>query len=232
MSRMPLARMACALAIVLGGVSTPAAAQETLIGEIKWVPYDFVPRGWAACDGQLLPIAQNQALFSLLGTYYGGDGRVTFALPDMRGRVPMHLGQGVGLTNRTIGEKGGAEEHALTIDQLPAHSHDVGSHAHTIPALAIDLKASSGAANSTNPAGNVLATAVPQGNQKAGVTRVYATGAAAVSMGPSGTTAPSDTGGASGVTATAGGDGTHPNMPPFLAVRCIIATQGIYPSRQ
>jgi microcystin-dependent protein len=172
-------------------------------------------------------------LFALLGTYYGGDGRVTFALPDMRGRVPLHWGQGPGLTNHTIGESGGAEEHALTIAELPAHSHDAGNHSHTIPALTLDLKASGAAATSTSAAGNVLATVASQGNQKGGVTRVYAAGTADISMGASGSTAPSSTGSsAGGVTQTAGGDQAHPNMPPFLAVRCIIATQGMFPSQQ
>lgn len=148
-----------------------------------------------------------------------------------RGRVLVHLGLGPDLTNRSIGENGGSEAHARTIDELPAHSHDVGSHSHGIPALALDLKASSGAATSTGAAGNVLATVATQGNQKS-ATRIYAAGAADVSMGPSGATAPSNTGSTSGVSQTAGGDAAHPTMPPFLGVRCIIATVGIYPSRQ
>jgi microcystin-dependent protein len=224
-----ISRGVCAMALVCG-VSGMASAQEPFIGEIRWVPYTFAPRGWADCNGQLLSIAQNQALFALIGTDYGGDGQVTFALPDMRGRVPMHVGLGPGLSNRVIGEKGGNESHALTIDELPAHSHAAGSHAHPIPALTLDLKASSSAAISTSAAGNVLATVASQGNQKS-VTRIYGGGAADVSLGASGATLASATGNASGVTSSAGGDAAHPILSPYLGVRCIIATSGIFPSR-
>jgi len=82
---------------------------EPYIGEIRMFGFDWAPRGWAKCDGQLLPIAQNQALFSLLGTIYGGDGRTTFGLPDLRGRVPVHQGTGSGLSDRRIGQRGGSE---------------------------------------------------------------------------------------------------------------------------
>ena len=225
-----LARGLSALALVLS-LCRAAEAQEVFIGEIRWVPYDFAPRGWAECNGQLLSIAQNQALFALLGTTYGGNGQTTFALPDMRGRVPLHVGLGPGLTDRRIGEKGGAESHALTIAELPAHSHDVSGHAHSIPALALDLKASSSAATSASAAGNVLATVASQGNQKVGAPRIYAPGTADVAMGPSGTTIPSTTDSAGGVTATAGGDAAHPIVPPFLGVRCIISLFGIFPQR-
>lgn len=96
---------------------------EPFIGEIKIVGFNFAPRGFATCDGQLLPIAQNSALFSLLGTIYGGDGRTTFALPDLRGRFPMHYGNGPGLTSRPIGQKSGTETNTLTTSHLPSHSH-------------------------------------------------------------------------------------------------------------
>lgn len=82
---------------------------EPFVGEIRMVGFNFAPRGWATCDGQLMPIAQNTSLFSLLGTTYGGDGRTTFALPDLRGRVPMHAGTGPGLSRRSLGDKGGTE---------------------------------------------------------------------------------------------------------------------------
>ncbi|AUS07266.1 phage tail protein [Tamlana carrageenivorans] len=88
---------------------------------------NFAPRGWAFCDGQLLAISQNQALFSLLGTTYGGDGRTTFALPDLRGRVPMHAGNGPGLTPRTQGAKSGSETNTLSVSQMPSHSHPVNA---------------------------------------------------------------------------------------------------------
>ena len=100
-----------------------ANAQDPFIGEIRMFGFNFCPRGWASCDGQLLSIAQNTALFSLLGTIYGGDGRTTFGLPDLRGRVPIHVGQGPGLTNRRLGEKSGAEDVTLAIEEMPEHRH-------------------------------------------------------------------------------------------------------------
>jgi microcystin-dependent protein len=93
------------------------------IAEIRIFAGNFAPNGWAFCNGQLFPISQNTALFSLLGTTYGGNGTTNFALPDLRGCSPMHQGQGPGLTNRTLGEQGGEETVTLNVGQLPAHSH-------------------------------------------------------------------------------------------------------------
>jgi len=90
---------------------------EPFLSEIKIVSFNFAPKGWALCNGQLLPINQNQALFSLLGTTYGGDGRVNFALPDLRGRIPIHFG------SHTLGERGGEENHTLNIQEMTTHSH-------------------------------------------------------------------------------------------------------------
>jgi microcystin-dependent protein len=96
---------------------------EPFIGQIIMSGFNFAPRGYATCDGQLLSIAQNTALFSLLGTQFGGDGRVTFGLPDLRGRVPVHQGQGPGLTPRTMGEQAGEENHTLISTEMPMHNH-------------------------------------------------------------------------------------------------------------
>ena len=96
---------------------------DPFIGQIILVAGNFAPGGWAQCNGQLLSIAQNSALFSILGTTYGGDGVTTFGLPDLRGRVPVHPGQGQGLSNYTLGEKAGAENVTLTIQQMPIHGH-------------------------------------------------------------------------------------------------------------
>ncbi|KZY95593.1 phage tail protein, partial [Oleibacter sp. HI0075] len=96
---------------------------EPFIGEIRIFGCNFAPRGWAFCQGQLLPIAQNTALFSILGTTYGGDGRTTLALPDLQGRAPMHPGRGPGLTARRLGEKTGVDEVTLTEAELPNHKH-------------------------------------------------------------------------------------------------------------
>ncbi|WP_372922173.1 phage tail protein [Roseovarius sp.] len=130
--------------ITLAGTTTPArAGPEPFIGEIMMVGYTFCPRSWAEANGQLIPISNNTALFSLFGTTFGGDGRTTFALPDLRGRVPMHVGQGPGLSSRALGEKGGSETNTLTANQLPAHSHS--------------LNGTTAAANAVDPSGNVLA---------------------------------------------------------------------------
>jgi microcystin-dependent protein len=108
------------------------------LSEIKILSFNFAPKGWAMCNGQLLPINQNQALFSLLGTTYGGDGRVNFALPDLRGRIPIHMGGGF-----VQGERDGEEAHALVLSEMPAHTHTV--------------VASTAAAGSGNPVGNYWA---------------------------------------------------------------------------
>ena len=96
---------------------------DPFIGEIKMVGFNFAPRGWAFCSGQILGIAQNTALFSILGTTYGGDGRTTFGLPDLRGRSPMHGGNGPGLSGRTLGQRAGVETVTLTESQIGSHSH-------------------------------------------------------------------------------------------------------------
>jgi microcystin-dependent protein len=125
---------------------------EPFLGQISVVSFGFAPRGWALCNGQLLPINQNQALFSLLGTTFGGDGRVTFALPNLQGRVPVHTGNGV-----VLGEAAGEASHTLTLAELPTHEH---------------LRGSINQATSRVPAGNVLA-AKPRG----GVARYTGAGA-------------------------------------------------------
>lgn len=114
------------------------------IGEIIMFAGNFAPRGWALCDGQLLNISSYSALFSILGTTYGGDGRTTFGLPDLRGRVPMHAGTGAGLTARSLGAKGGTETTTLTSNQLPAHSHG--------------LMGTDAGGSERSPVGNSLAT--------------------------------------------------------------------------
>lgn len=96
---------------------------ESFLGEIRIFAFNFPPKGWATCDGQILSIAQNTALFSLLGTFYGGNGVNTFALPDLRGRTPVHMGQGPGLSPYVLGEKGGAESVTLLQSELPSHTH-------------------------------------------------------------------------------------------------------------
>lgn len=107
---------------------------EPFVGEIRMFAGNFAPRGWAFCDGQLLAVSQNDALFSLLGTIYGGDGRTTFGLPDMRGRIPIHQGTGPGLSPRRLGGKGGSEKETLTTNQLASHTHAFNANTATATA--------------------------------------------------------------------------------------------------
>jgi microcystin-dependent protein len=114
-----------AIALVLTTAPAPSSAQgsEPFIGQLALVPYNFAPKGWALCNGQLLSIAQNTALFALIGTTYGGNGTTNFALPDLRGRVPLSSGQGPGLSNYVLGQASGAETQTLTLNQMPTHAH-------------------------------------------------------------------------------------------------------------
>ncbi|GAA4824269.1 tail Collar domain-containing protein [Marinicella pacifica] len=104
---------------------------EPFLAEIRIVGFNFAPRGWAFCDGQILPINQNQSLYSLLGTTYGGDGRTSFALPDVRGRVPIHVGNSGGGTHHTLGQKTGEETHTLSVAEMPQHQHPVNGTGNT-----------------------------------------------------------------------------------------------------
>lgn len=118
-----LAIGAAAAALGAAFATAPASAQEPFIGEIRIMPYTFCPDRWAEASGQLLAISQNQALYSLYGTTYGGDGRSTFALPDLRGRAPINHGQGPGLSNYVLGQMGGTERVTLNEAQMPSHTH-------------------------------------------------------------------------------------------------------------
>jgi len=111
------------LSIPALSIKSTFAAADHYLGEINYFAGNFAPRGWAFCDGQLLAVSQNDALFSLLGTTYGGDGRTTFALPDMRGRVAVHYGNGAGISSKSMGEKSGAETVTATHANLPPHNH-------------------------------------------------------------------------------------------------------------
>lgn len=175
------------------------------IGEIRIFAGNFAPRGWLMCQGQLLSIAQNTALFSLLGTAYGGDGRVTFGLPDLRGRTATHQGQGPGLSQYDVGEATGSESVSLILTELPAHNH---------------LVAVSNAAGTATDPTNGLAAQINTGSVRTPDTVAF------------GYTAPPVTGTLNpAAVSAAGGSQPHSNLQPYLCITYIIATEGIFPSR-
>jgi microcystin-dependent protein len=207
---------------------------QPYIGEIMWVPYTFAPNGWANCNGQLMSIAQNTALFSLLGTTYGGDGKTTFALPDMRGRSDLHAGQGPGLSNYFLGESGGQENVTLPVSTLPPHNHSstTTGHAHATPPLPVTLMASSDPAIGVLPENQVLAAgALGLGRGPSNLTYLYHAGPPNVALGPSASAQSGVTGGQAVTTNAAGGTIPHENRQPYLVLRCVIATEGIFPSQ-
>jgi microcystin-dependent protein len=185
------------------------------LGMIIIVPYNFAPKGWAFCDGQLIAITQNTALFSLLGTTYGGNGQTTFALPDLRGRVPIHVGQGPGLSPFLLGQTGGIESVTLTTNQMPIHTHAI-----TLGTLAAAANVKTGPGNAQSPVGNVLA------GEAAGVTATYGSAAPDALMRAG---AVSLTG--TPTAANAGGGQPFDNHQPYLTFSFVIALQGIFPSR-
>jgi microcystin-dependent protein len=174
---------------------------EPFLAEIRIFPYSFAPQGWAFCNGQILPISQNTALFSLLGTTYGGDGKSTFALPDLRNRTAIHAGQGPGLSNRSLGEPGGAASVTLVEAEIGTHTHSV---------------AASGAEPDSATATNaVLASPGVSSN----LPPIYGTpgtvsGALFGVLGGNGN-----------------GAQPHPNQQPYLGLSYCIAIQGIFPAR-
>lgn len=178
---------------------------EPFIGQICLFGYPFAPRGWADCDGQLLAIAQNTALFSLLGTTYGGDGRTTFGLPDLRGRVPIHVGHGNGLEGRKLGQAFGNSTTVLTPAQLPAHHHGLDGGGVAVPV----------STNSPDRAGGRGAI-LANGQFYSDTPNANYTGAPLPLRGN---------------TADAGEGAPIDNHPPALTVRYCIALVGTFPSR-
>ena len=188
---------------------------EPFLGEVIMFGGNFAPRNWAFCDGQLLPIQQHQALFSILGTIYGGDGQTTFALPDLRGRVPVGAGQGTGLTNHPLGQKSGWETVALTESDMPAHTHEGDV------SMSATLSGHAGSnADSAQPwPGTVLSN-----NQAIVGVNTYSDSEANLT----------EIGGVASLNVTvdsAGGGQPHENRQPLLAVNYIIALFGIFPPR-
>jgi microcystin-dependent protein len=174
---------------------------DPFVAEIRIFPFNFAPTGWAFCDGQLLPISQNTALFSLLGTTYGGDGKSTFALPDLQGSAPMHPGQGPGLSLHDLGETGGTEAVTLLQSEMPAHAHGVG-------------RARAEAGDSLLPGNCVWAMA----GAGRGAAALYIAGP------PTGKVEQFSI-------APTGGGLPHNNMQPYLTLNFCIALQGVFPQR-
>lgn len=182
---------------------------------------NFEIRGWSFCWGQLMSIAQNSALFSLLGTTYGGDGVTSFALPDLRGRMPIGWGNGPGLSNYVIGQRGGAESVTLLTTNMPAHTHPVDASS-----LSVTPSASTAAGTALTPASTLVPATLPTiGSGPGGVA---VNGYAALDK--TATLAPSIIGGNITVGMT-GGNQPAPIMNPYLAVSYLIALEGVFPSR-
>ena len=174
---------------------------DPFVAEIRIFPFTFAPKGWAFCDGQLLPISQNTALFSLLGTTYGGDGKSTFALPDLQGSAAMHPGQGNGLSLYDLGQTGGSESVTLLVSEIPSHAHAVG-------------RALNDAGNTISPVNAVWA----QSAAGRGAAALYINGA------PTGQVNINSL-------APTGGGLPHNNMQPYLTLNFCIALQGVFPAR-
>jgi len=177
---------------------------QPYVGEIRMFGGNFPPNGWMFCDGNLLPISENETLFQLIGTTYGGDGQSTFALPDLRGRLPLHFGQGPDGTTYIMAETGGVEEVTLTTQQIPTHTHPM-------------FCSSGGGQNSSNPANAVASVSdLSQFND--------------LTVAPN--TAPNAQLGTPGFLSDAtGGSQPHENKMPFLCINFIISLFGIFPSQ-
>mgnify|MGYP001766567413 CR=1 FL=1 len=175
---------------------------DPFVAEIRIFPFNFSPLGWAWCDGQLMPLSQNTALFSLLGTTYGGNGKSNFALPNLQGRAPMHPGQGPGLSLHDLGETGGSETVSLLESEIPNHSHAFGGGP--------GLQAVNSEGDSASPAAHAWAVSAVE---KTYSTQNPDTFLGAVAMAP------------------AGGGQPHNNMQPYLTFYFNIALQGVFPPR-
>jgi microcystin-dependent protein len=180
---------------------------EPFIGELKVISWNFPPKGWAFCNGQLLAINQNQALFSILGTTYGGDGRTSFGLPNLQGRMPVHVGNGI-----SLGELAGEAAHSLTILELPTHIHLLAADGAT---------AASSNSNTPDPAGGKV---LGQSAGSGGTPPAPFAGNIYSSSAPNSTLNPA-------CVSSLGGSQPHDNMSPYLVLNVIISLQGIFPSR-
>jgi len=206
-------------ALAFSTLATPQAAfaqPDPYLGQLTLYPYNFCPRGWTEANGSLLAISSYTALFSLLGTNYGGDGRTTFGLPDLRGRVPVGIGQGPGLTNVPLGQVGGRESFVQSTVQMAPHTHTATTNVDVDSQL---RSFGSRAGNTGTSSGNVPSTSAES---------VYNPGPADTNMGTSAITTTSS---ATTTVNSAGGGQSINIRNPYLGLRWCIALQGVYPSR-
>jgi microcystin-dependent protein len=177
---------------------------DPFVAEVRILACNFAPTGWATCNGQLLPISQNTALFSLLGTTYGGDGKSTFALPNLQGSAPMQPGQGQGLSLRDLGQIGGSDNVTLLTTEIPLHTHTA--------------QVSNATATLAAPAGSVPGRINFTTGTQSGSGVAYSANAPTVQMAPQ-------------ALAAAGGSLPHSNLQPYLTLNFCIAMQGVFPAR-
>ena len=209
---------------------------EGTIGEIRGFGGNFAPRNWAFCSGQLLSIAQNQALFSILGTTYGGDGRTTYALPDLRGRAPISAGTGPGLTTRKLGSRSGSETVALSSLQMPSHTHfatatGTGGTGSITGAATASMNISSDQAGAGTDGSNGI-LGVADSSLYANIGEANATlNSGAINVDTSGLGVNISNLGVSVTNSQTGGSQAHNNMQPYLTIYWIICLQGVFPSR-
>lgn len=196
---------------------------EPFLGEIIMFAGNFAPRGWALCNGQLLSVSQNSALFAILGTTYGGNGQTTFGLPNLQGRVPVHAGQSPGTSLYALGEASGTENVTLTINQLPAHNHTVALSG--TGNVSVALGASSANGDTSTPGPTTVPAKVASGLN---ALNAYSTTAPDTTLLPVNTTT---TVNVSGNTGFVGNNLPVPIVQPYVVVNFIIATEGIFPSR-
>jgi microcystin-dependent protein len=179
---------------------------QPYVGQIFMFAGNFAPAGWMACNGQIIPISENDVLFQLIGTTYGGDGESTFALPNLQGRIPIHMGQGAGLSSYQIGQTGGAESVTLTTQQIPSHNH-------------MAQTSTVGGTSASPQSGSILADEVTQGAPSGGNAYAYVAGNTAPLAPLPGNTV-----------VNAGGNQPHENMQPFGVVLYCISLFGIFPT--
>lgn len=196
---------------------------DPYLGEIRMVGFTFAPAGWALCQGQTMPIQQNPALFSLLGTNYGGNGTSNYMLPDLQGRSPVGTGNGPGLTPIAVGEKGGNEKYTLTLNELPSHTHIATSSGGSTTTVSIPATTSNAGEAATPGPTTVLGPVAAGG--RAGT--LYSTATPNTTLAPFNVTvpAPSIQNGMTGKSLPT------PLRNPYLGLTCIIALQGIFPPR-